>query len=239
MKPSFAWPLLVASACAKGSTGGVIDAAVKFDGQNPLVDAAEQIDAPSGPDAAMALTLSETQNNTLFYGGSVACGNSGTGNTVDNIWYRAFQLSDTAAIQGGFHITSVDFAVQDAVGSLAISVKIGAYTGALDGATLNTGMISSLATAQTTPPNTSGMTGEMVNVPIVADIPAGGKFVVQIVAPTMDSGTTQHALYIGTTQSTQTHAWYWSSAGCSQSTPTKVDSTIASGNLIVNINGTH
>lgn len=238
MKSSWALPLLVASACAKGSAGG-IDAAVKFDGPNQLVDGAELIDAPSGPDAAMAITLSETQNSTLFYGGSVACGNSTSGNTVDNIWYRAFQLSDAAAIQGGFHITSIDFAVQDAVGSLAINVKIGSYSGALDGATLNTGMISSLATAQTTPPNTSGMTGEMVNVPIVADIPAGGKFVVQIVAPNMDSGTTQHALYIGTTQSTQTHAWYWSSAGCSQSTPTKVDSTIASGNLILNVNGTH
>src|SRR5690349_18352688 len=95
MKPCWACALLVASACAKGDAGSV-DAAVKFDGPNQLVDGPAPIDAPSGPDAALAITLSETQDNTLFYGGSVACGDSGTGSTVDNIWYRAFQLSDTA-----------------------------------------------------------------------------------------------------------------------------------------------
>ncbi|MGE5186989.1 MAG: hypothetical protein ACM31C_33290 [Acidobacteriota bacterium] len=201
----------------------------------------QQIDAPmnTGPDAAQAITLSETQNDTISYGGTVACGSNLTGSTVDNIWYRAFQLSDYAAISGGLHITGVNFLVQDAKSSLAITVKVGSYTGALDGASLDTTKISALAQANTTPADTSGMTGEMISVPLTADIAAGGKFVVEVVAPTMDIDSNQHALYIGTTAANETHPGYWSSSGCSQSTPETMSAAMASGHLVIDVVGTH
>ncbi len=201
----------------------------------------QQHDAPmnTGPDAAQAITLTETTNDTINYGGSIACGDNNTGSTRDNIWYRAFQLSDFSAITGGMHITGVSFLVQDALSSLAVTVKIGSYTGTVGGTSLSTGQISSLAQATITPPNTSGMTGEMINVPLTADIPAGGKFVVQIVAPDLDGGASQKALYMGTTAANETHPGYWSSSTCSQSTPETMSAAMASGHLVIDVVGTH
>lgn len=242
---------ILVAGCAEASRGGVTvsDAPNNNGGSDSnnqqFKDAPNKVfmDAPmnSGPDSAVAITISETQNDTITYGGSIACGDGTTGSTRDNIWYRAFQLGDYPAITGGMHITGVNFLVQDALSSSALTVKVGSYSGALDGATINTAQITSLAMATTTPPNTSGMTGEMVMVPVVADIPAGGKFVVQIVAPDMDGGASQKALYIGTTASTQTHPGYWSTSisACGPSTPETMAAAGATGNLVIDVVGTH
>jgi hypothetical protein len=233
----------LSSACATATRSGANpDANGGRDTNGQQIDSPiRDIDAPSGPDAAQAITLSETTNDTIVYGGSIACGNGTTGSTRPNIWYRAFQLSDFPAITGGLHITAVNFLVQDAVSSLALTVKLGSYTGALDGASLSTTQISALAMATTTPPDTSGMTGEMVNVPVTADIAAGGKFVVQIVAPDMDTSSTQRALYIGTTSSAETHPGYWSTSisACGPATPETMGTAGATGHLVIDVVGTH
>jgi hypothetical protein len=77
-------------------------------------------------------------------------------------------------------------------------------------------------------------------VPIAATIPAGGKFVVQVIAP--DQNTTGY-FYIGATalSSAETHKGYVSSSSCTGlSTPqatTAVSST--AGHIIITVNGSY
>jgi hypothetical protein len=237
-------PIVLAAACATAKRGGSEaadanngngDANGKQDATTPPPDSA------SGPDAAIAITLSETSNDTLAYGDTIACGNNLTGSTKDNIWYRAFQLSDYPAITGGLHITAVKITVQDALSSAAVKVKVGGYSGSVGGATIDTSMISSLALASFTPANTSGQSGAVVTVPVTADISAGGKFMIELVAPDMDVDSNQHAFYPGTTTASETHPAYWSTGttACGPSTPETMTAAGATGRLILDVIGTH
>jgi hypothetical protein len=190
----------------------------------------------SGPDAAMAITLSETNNSTIVAAQSVTCSNNTTGNSRDNIWYRAYQLSDYPAISGGLHITAVNFGVQEASSSSPITVKIGSYAGALDGTTINSAQITAIAMGTVTPGNTT--TGLTATANVVADIPKNGKFVVQIVAPDMNA---TGYMYIGATNAGEKHPGYISSASCTGlSSPTKTGTALAgSGQIIIDVVGTH
>src|SRR5690242_6603949 len=106
--------LLVCGCAAAGTSGNSPDGGPRRDGGNP-----PPIDAPSGPDAAVSITLGETSDTTVAAGKSIACADTNTasptyGNTYDNAWYREFQLSDYPAIHGGMHVSSVTFAVESA-----------------------------------------------------------------------------------------------------------------------------
>jgi len=126
-----------------------------------------------------------------------------------------------------------------------ITVKVANFTGTLDGATVTAGSI--LGSATVTPPNTSGMTGELATANLTASVAAGGKFLVEIVAPDVSNSATTQAFYVGTTNSGETHRSYWSSAGCGQSTPETMQVAAQSctptpcpvGELIINVTGTH
>jgi hypothetical protein len=74
-------------------------------------------------------------------------------------------------------------------------------------------------------------------VPVVGDVPAGGKFVIEIVAPDMlNTGF----MYIGATNSGQTHQGYISSASCAGAgTPETTVAAGGTGQLIINVTGTH
>ena len=210
-------------------SGGTSDGTVQID--------ARPIDGPPPPDGSLMLTLTETPGGAMVYGDSIACANTTDFTTRDNIWYRAYQLADYPMITGAFAISSVNVSVQESAGTPTITVKIGTYTGTLDAATINSAQISSLAVASQAVPPTTGMAGETLNVPIAATIPAGGKFVVQVLAP--DQNTTGF-FYIGATGAAQTHAGYLSSASCTGlSTPqTTVAVSATAGHIILNVNGT-
>ena len=190
---------------------------------------------PPPPDGSLMLTLSETPGGVMVYGDSIACANTTDFTTRDNIWYRAYQLSDFPMVTGAFMITSVNIAVQESAASPTINIKIGSYSGNLNGSTINSAQISSLAMQTKSVPPTTGTTGETLNVPIAATIPAGGKFVVEVLAP--DQNTTGY-FYIGATDVAETHPGYLSSASCSGlSTPVTTASLNAAGRIIINVNG--
>jgi hypothetical protein len=223
--------------CATASKGGDNpDANNRRDGSLQF-DAPRNIDAPSGggPDAAVAFTITETANDTVAGGVTIACYDTNTlsptyGNTADNIWYRAYQLSDFPAINGGFHVTGVTFGIEECSAAPQITVKIGKYSGALGGTTISTTQITPLTQATITPANTTGST---VMVPMTTDIVAGGKFVVQIVVP---DDTQNGYFFLGSTNGTQTQPGYWSSSACSQSTPT---TTSGNAHAIIDVVGTY
>jgi hypothetical protein len=117
-----------------------------------------------------------------------------------------------------------------------VTVKIGKYTGTIGGTTINTALLTSLATATTTPANTSS--GVLLNVPIVADVPVGGKFVVQVSVP---DRTSSGYFFLGTTSGAETQPGYWSSSACGHSSPVKTsDASVGqTTHNIIEVSGTH
>jgi hypothetical protein len=240
--------LFLVAGCASGGKPGVAPDTNGDQADAPVrPDAPEMIDAPVHPDAMpdamqqpVTVTLQETTNNTLVIPNSGACQyTDGLGNTVataDNVWYRAFQLSDFN-ITNTFHVTQVTFGVEAASGSPNAQVKVGSYTGAVGGATIDLTMITPLNAAPVNVTNTT--TGEMVPVPITADIPAGGKLVVQIAAPDYGS-TSNRLLFIGSSNAGETKPGYWTSTGCAVTAP---ETTAAAGfpteNMIILVTGNH
>jgi hypothetical protein len=232
MRLYLAGALVCLGACATATKSGNAPDAGKRDssggGDSELIDS-----PPSGPDAAQMITVSETANTTIVSGGTTACQDTNSssptfGNTGDNIWYRAFQLSDYAMITGGMHISAVTMGIESSSTPPPLTIKINNYTGTLDGTSITSG--STLATAMYTP---GDVTNTTAMVPISADIPAGGKFVVVISAP---DDVNNGFFFLGSTAGAQTHKGYWSSTDCMQSTPMV---TSGSDHIIIDVVGTH
>src|SRR5262249_7224253 len=110
------------------------------------VDAAPDAPPADAPQQSVTVTLQETTTNTIPQGNSAAC-RYGDNSTADNIWYRAFQLSDFN-IANAFHVTQVTFGVEAAQGSPAAQVKVGSYSGTVGGTTINLAQITPLNAAQ-------------------------------------------------------------------------------------------
>ena len=182
-------------------------------------------------------TLTETVSSAISYGTTVACSDTGSGNTRDNTWYRVYALADYAHVIGAFHVTHVSFAVQEASSSLPIDVVVGTYGGALDTDTLDMSLVAPLVAATVTPPDTTGHTGETVDVPVDADIPAGGVFVVSIAEPDMDDAG--GLMYIGATTAGETHRGYISSTLCNAPTPETTVQAGGTGQIIIDVAGLH
>ena len=243
------WVLLLAAlvGCATAHHGNVLDqqpdsgvpllpdSSAGGRDASPMPDVAPMPDAAPAPDAAqLAITVSETTDSTVATSGSITCA-GGDGTSSDNTWYRAFQLSDYPMITGTFHITSVTFGAQQVSAATGVTVAVGSYTGAVGGSTIDTAQISPLANAPASIPNTEA--GEAVNTPIAADIPAGGKFVVEIVAPSLEGSG---YFYIGaTTTGSETHPGYISSSACGVAAPETTVAAGGTGRIIINVNGTY
>jgi hypothetical protein len=237
--------IALVTACASGGKPGVAPDTGDDQADAPVRPDAPDIDAPSHVDAAMpdapqqpvTVTLQETVNNTIAAANSIACGN-GVPETRDNTWYRAFALSDFG-ISNDFHVTQISFAIQESAGTPSVQVKIGSYAGTVGGTTINTAMITALNAVTVPIPATT--TGESVPAPITADIPAGGKFVVQIAAP--DQLGTGKYVYIGASNGGENKPSYISSVGCGITTPTRpidVDPTqFPNVDMIILVTGNH
>jgi len=231
--------------CASGGKPGVApDTGGDDQADAPSRPDAADIDAPSHVDAAMpdapqqpvTVTLQETVNNTIAAADSIACGNGSE--TSDNTWYRAFALSDFG-ITNAFHVTQVSFSIQESAGTPAVQVKVGSYSGAVGGTTIDLNAITPLNATTATIPATT--TGESVAAPIAADIPAGGKLVVQIAAPDLE-GTGKY-VYIGASNGGENKPGYITSVGCSITAPKRpidVDPVqFAATDLLILVTGTH
>jgi hypothetical protein len=221
--------LAFVAACASASLGTdkPIDASTGDDD-----DAPRPIDAPPPIDAPVMATLSETVNSNVSAGLSLACF-TGTNNQQDTNYYRVFQLSDFS-ITGVFHVQSLAVAIEESAGNVTATFNIGTYAGAIDAATLNMGMYAQLAT--TTFPIPVSASAENIVVPLVADIPAGSKFLVFMAIPSQSAN--QHYALIGATTSGETHPGYYSSNTCGTAIETSV-ALGSTGQWILNVVGTH
>ena len=219
-------PVLLAGACA---------------GANPSMppgpDAHIFLDAP-GPDAALPISLNQTADTTVN-GGPTICvdstmGSPTKGNTFDDTWYRAFQLSDYPDIHGGMHVSTIVFGIDAAKNAGMVTVSIGSYTGDVGGTTLDLTQVTPLASAMAYPPDSGA---SELSVPLDTDIPAGGKFVVSIASPNI---VQQGYFYLGGTTAPETHPGFWSSNSCpNSSTPIVQDMNHVTSHMIITVAGTH
>jgi hypothetical protein len=206
------------SGCPDGFAciGGFCRGAGAFGSCDAVLDAQPSVDAqdPDGPlpDGRLGpITLQETSDNTIAANNSITCKQNTDGASTDQTWFRAFALADFA-ITGPFHVTKVDFGIQESAGTPSVVVRVGNYGGAVGATTLDPALITPLASTSVVIPATT--TGEMIDVPITADIPANGKLAVSIVAPDLRGTSPVKRVFIGASNGGETQSGYITAVAC-------------------------
>jgi hypothetical protein len=188
-----------------------------------LIDAAPHIDSMMGGGTQ---TLSQTTaNNDTQVGLACGAANSTTSWTSRNSYYRVFQLSNYG-INGTFHVTGIDFIVSAAAHSPQLNIGIGTYNGTTGGQTINTAGITLTQTTTFTPADTT--TAVPQHIDIAADIT--GNLIVEIDQGTAGTSTNPLLFYVGANEAGESAPGYISSADCSLTTPTSMD-TEAQGQM--------
>ena len=185
---------------------------------------------PPPPDA---VTLQQTGDMNVGTG-VPSCGNL-IGDVAAMGWYRAFPLADHQ-ISGTLHVQKVTFGVRSAQGSPTLTVKLGTFSGTLDGATLSLSKITPLTSADVTVAD-SGTA--LVDAPIAADVPAGSVLVVEIAQK--DTSVDGALVEFGATTAAETHVSYLRAAACNggSSTPHQMaDWDAATSHLLITVTGT-
>jgi hypothetical protein len=249
--------VLLVAACAKagpngnGGGGGMVDANNVLGGQDAMrsgfVDAPPgtpdaappPIDAPAPPpiDAppnAVTMTLTETTNNTVAAGDTIACVATEDDENVGtrpNNYYRVFDLA-TAGITSTFTVSSVTFAVEDCDSSTGtsgcpnISVRVGTYSTTPPtnaGGTLVTGDLDVLASTTTNVPEIDEAGGDPpqdVTADLTASIPGSSQLLLEVDAP---EGSGVFNFFIGASTGGQNALGFISSSVCDPPGTTPVD----------------
>jgi hypothetical protein len=215
----------------------------------PLPDAAPLPDAPPGQ---QQVTLSQTTDNTLAAEKTIACSTSFLGvplGTNDNSWYRVFKLTDYG-ITSAFNLQRItfysDYAYAGSGTTQSATLKIGTYTGALDGDTITTASISSLQSIPITIPDADSADG--VDPPVITDvnpalmIPSGSNLVVELALP--DGADAGNFYYIGVSAGGENHKGYIRAtpSGCGFTTPKSLTSATAlnrpDNSILLTVTGT-
>jgi len=225
--------LLALGACATAGTEPAGEAPDAGSGSS-------QPDAPPPPPPDSSpvgpVTLQQTSDMTI--GGGVPICRNGFGVVFSMGVYRVFPLAEHQ-VTGAFHVEKVTFAVQQSDGSPELTVKLGTYSGALDGDELPLGGISQLAQANVTVPDSAEA---LVEVPLAADVPAGSNVVVEIAADT--TSLFDPISIFGATTSAETHLSYMRAAQCNDvsndaSTPLSLSKWGSGGtHVLINVTGT-
>jgi hypothetical protein len=158
--------------------------------------------------------LSETVSD-IDTGNSIACGN-GAG-TQPTSYYRVFPLT-MFGITGAFEIANVHFVVEHGANGPTLEVSVGTYSGTTGGSTL----VSSAITLVDSVSMTVNGSNASEDVPIQAEIPAGGSLLVEIDQTNSGSGSDAPEFYIGANSAGETAPGYMSASACSITVPTSV-----------------
>lgn len=208
--------------------GGRPDAGVaRADAEPP----AQEPDAgPVIPDGD-PIAMSASASNTITPNNSISC-NSGAPNFFhsENHYYRSYPLSSYGVVSD-LTVTSVDVGIQEAAaasGSQPITIALSYEEGLnprvdLESKSLNV--------------NNQGLA--IVNVPIVATVPAGTTLVVEVITP---NGTLAgNRFFIGSnTGAEQTQSLISTpDPACNAPNPTPIVQLGATMSLVLNVNGVH
>jgi len=170
------------------------------------------------PDATCAATITHSTSETITLGNSVACTN-GDPNYYhfDTSYWRSFNMATFAGSQQ-YNVTSVSFAVELARSGSGSGQPVSVRLHRNSGAGFPGGVRTQLAATNIT---VSDQTQTIVNVPLIAVVPAGtSELVMEVFTPSgIVAGNT---LIIGTNAAAQTGPSYVSATICGNPTPTDV-----------------
>ncbi len=151
-------------------------------------------------------TISQSTSMTVASGSSVACGYGG-GITADGHYYRSFVLSNYG-ITTAWNVTNVTFGIESANGpDQPITVKL--YT---TNQPFPTGFPGSLTLLASKILNIPAQSLTLVNVPMIAAVPAGSELVLEIYSP--DGFNTSNGFYMGANGLGQSGPSYIASDSC-------------------------
>lgn len=164
------------------------------------------------------VTLTQTASNAIVPNNSFGCLN--TGLTLRNSYYRVFRLADFQ-ITSMFHVTQVDFGVQEATAGQGAAtqpaaVHLGTYDGAA-GAMLDLALIRPLGSVEIQIPNAIATA---VTVPIAADVAPTASVIVELAIP--DGTAARNKFLVGTNTADETAPGYTLGPDCGYTTPTSM-----------------
>ncbi|HEX2691188.1 MAG TPA: hypothetical protein VHN14_31465 [Kofleriaceae bacterium] len=229
---------LAIAGCAsagKGNSiiGGITDAGLRADAQDLPQPDAPLVDAPS-----QQLTLTQTMSNTIVDGISIACRLSNSV-TRENSYYRVFALADYG-ITTTFHVTQVDFGIQDASAGIgtqqSAKVKIGTYGMLPTGTSLDLSQVRSVNSVDIQIPDSN--TGRVMTVPITGDIPPSTSLIVELAIPDGTTTGVGNVFFIGTNTQGERKLGYLRAPTCNLSVPTAISSIAGETDMVLSVTGT-
>ncbi|THF53356.1 T9SS type A sorting domain-containing protein [Flavobacterium supellecticarium] len=167
--------------------------------------------------AINAQTVLTHSSSQAIDGNTVACGNSSTGTSSDNRYYRAFNLA-SMGVTSSFNLSAIQFGVASLTAPSGYVVTVKAYSTT---ATFPTGFPATGYTllGQADYTVQAANVGTIVSVPLTATVPANSTLVVEV---GYAAGATGVRISLGSNTAPQTGPSYIASTACSIATPTDV-----------------
>lgn len=180
--------------------------------------------------ALNAQTILTHSTSQAIDGNTVACGNSATGTSSDNRYYRAFNLA-SFGITSSFNLTDIQFGVASLQAPNGYTVTVKGYSTT---ASFPTGFPSTdySLIGQADYLVQSSDVGTIVSVPVTGTVPANSTLVVEV---GYAAGATGVQISLGSNTAPQTGPSYIASTACSLLNPTDV-ATINFGEVRMVIN---
>lgn len=180
-----------------------------------------------------------TQSTAQTIGtGTIAC-NTGTPATgsSDNRYFRAFDLS-ASGITTDFNVTAVQFGIQSLsnppVAGYSVLVKLYGTTATFPAGFTNTTTTGYTLLGQATYTATTASIGTIVNVPLVATIPAGNKLILEVGY----AANTTSIIFLASNGAGQSGPSYILAPGCGLNAPATLASIgFPNAHLIFNVVG--
>ena len=189
------------------------------------------------PGGSCPPTITESTSQDITSGNSVACNDNNTGFTVENHYWRAFDMSD---FTGGlaYNITSVSFGIEQATSGGGTGQPLTVNLYANHGAPFPGGDWQSNLIGTSGSINIPDQSLAIFNQPITATVPAGTlELVMEVTNP--DGVAAGNMFFVGSNASSETAPSYLSAADCGINDPT---TTAAIGfpnmHIVFNVNGT-
>jgi hypothetical protein len=167
--------------------------------------------------AINAQTVLTHSSSQAIDGNTVACGNSSTGTSSDNRYYRAFNLT-AMGVTSSFNLSAIQFGVASLTAPSGYVVTVKAYSTT---ATFPTGFPATGYTllGQADYTVQAANVGTIVSVPLTATVPANSTLVVEV---GYAAGATGVRISLGSNTAPQTGPSYIASTACSIAAPTDV-----------------
>ncbi len=181
-----------------------------------------------------AQTITQSNTQTITDLNSVSCSNTGTGETLENHYYRDFDLA-SFGITGAYGITEVQFGIQSVqivTADPTIPVTIKLYSTAL---AFPASFPAGYTEIGSVIANVAPQTLTILNVPITGTVPAGEKLVVEV----FNLDLVGAAFAIGSNADGQLTPSYIVAPGCGITNPTDIGALgFPDMHLVLNVVGT-